>query len=1139
MSKPVVMGPDDTERSMPKLGRYRTIGTTAGGGLILTGLLFVAISCIAIFGFISFQTVLNKQSSITFPQATRNAQISILLNQLVQQSERLHGATIQAERRIAYSQILEQLIRIEAFLTAGPAAPQPEMQPELALLKKGIDELNHLVSGRIEIWRTVHERMNRLQAESLSLHKTGSKLLEIARDLTERQLVDGFMQTAVDLIGRTIAIRREISMLEFSQQERGLREQLDTLLQRATSLPPQLRQAGIEKSSQLYEEIGGPNGLLHFIERYRQLTEQSHSRTLLIRKTVEESGNTSIGEFFHLNSELAQETSDLAIQSKTLIILLASLLASALALSLFFFFYYRKTLINRLVRLNRSVLGMVAGDDIRIEDHGWDEITEIARSINYFSAELHKAKVFAEKSAMAKTEFLAHMSHEIRTPMNGILGFSDLGLKSSNPSEHLDYLGKINSASHSLLGIINAILDFSKIEAGKFSLTEEPFDLRELLEELSTLIGLRCEEKSIDFHFFIAADTPPLLHGDRLRLNQVLTNLVTNAFKFTRHGHISLHIRPDKNDSQYLYFSVQDTGSGISPEEAEQLFQPYTQADSSITRYTGGTGLGLTICRSLVEMMGGRIWIEEADGPGATFSFTIRNSPQESSEHFYPSIQHLIGRKAIIMSEAPRTATAVSLQLAHLGLKVLQTLSLDEIQDALQEEEPETKPVDYILIDCNTMSHQAIEGLRRVVDKNRSSDTRLIIFATQQVISHLRTLDDFSTCSFLEKPITPARLLAGLHHPGRLKNAENKAEKQSKQVLDSSSLPHHGDAKVLLVEDNDINLEIALGYLNRMNLQISVARNGKEALEALQKEQDDPFNLVLMDIQMPVMDGYTATKRIRKLPSPIAKIPIVALTAHAMEDERRKCLETGMNDYITKPIAPERLTETLGRFLHTDAVTPDKSDEKSLPFPRSAYPNKAGVDIRAGLAQVMNNPQLYTDLLATFIETYRFYPEHIQKEFKARSYGPVLHMLHTLKGVSGNLHIKQIVILCKSLEISIKGRKIQESSTLLLELEQSMTRACTFLEQWLDRYRITGWKSNTDPQGEPAEQNVTALLVDLDRSLSSNSARALDQLKQLKPLFEQEDGIIISRIEVLANDLEFEKARDLLIKWQSTDPTPN
>jgi signal transduction histidine kinase/DNA-binding response OmpR family regulator len=937
------------------------------------------------------------------------------------------------------------------------------------------------------------------------------------------------------LAGSLFAATTLVSLFGFMSFQQVLLDMSEKIL------PPATRDA---RFSTLLNQLLHQTGSLHSAgsPSERLMAYDTIVRQLIL---IDENGEASVADFFDLTSSVGRQTLELSEKADRQIKILSALFAASLLLAILFFFYFRRILIARLIRLNRTVLAMVAGENREIEVSGCDEISAIARSINYFSSELHNAKAVAEKSAIAKSDFLAHMSHEIRTPMNAILGFSGLALKTNSPSDHLDFLGKIHKASYSLLGIINAILDVSKIEAGKLTVENVDFDLRELLEQLATLISLRCEESGVEFYFNIAPGTPYAFKGDVLRLGQVLTNLITNAFKFTENGYIVLHISIDRSEvdsdgGTTLLFSVQDTGTGITAEQEKRLFQPFTQADTSITRKFGGTGLGLTICKSLVEIMNGRIWLERTENPGSSFCFTIPLACQSNVDSdFYAGSAILHGKRVLVMSERPHKASELSCQLANFGLEPFQALTVDEVISALKEQSLR-KPYEIVIVDCAIYSQEWLGIPARIKTAAPAAIApALILTGAQRMSTYFSGSRSTGFDAFLAKPITPARLLGAVLTAVGMENRHAPESMNSRTTDQPPPAPDHlRGARVLLVEDNEINQEITRRLLDSAGLLTVVAQNGAEAVEMLERNSAASFDLILMDIQMPVMDGYSATTAIRKMAAPAAALPIIALTAHAMQEEREKCFELGMNDYVTKPIDPEVLLRTLGR--HIAAHPPAGSGQILHPgeaeiLPEEMAANSLGIDMRAGLARTMGNPILYFNLLAEFIVKYRSFPAIMREELKMLSFDGVRQMVHTLKGVSGSLEMKTLYARCMQLEVSLKRKKVNECSTLLFEIQVETEKICDFLRQYLDRHQNK--VSNIQTIREETcfdSEDLNGLLASLTDSLRNNSSKAIKEIGRLRSSLEQEDRPVLTKIEEHINDLDFDKARTLLIHWQDS-----
>ncbi len=1122
--------------------RSRSIALTVGSGLVLTGTLFAVISTIALLGFISFKTVLFDLSARSFPQATQEAQISILLNQLLHQTGFLHNAKSHPKRRIVFSSINEQFSRINNFSTHLSKELKATHSFKIDVLRNEMKELNELISRRIDTQQQIARILQTLHPLTVDIYTTCQLMKEKTQSPEFLASIDTFQNIAEEMVnaGQYASTLRSQYMVRRSSKE--LKKSLHHIEQILRSLPTGIIEIGSTLISRIQLNLLDPGGLLPLLQKNLTLKAESNNRSNLVRNQIEEKGDSSITQFFDLTSSVGLQTSSLFEKVDKQTKILTALFLFSLSWAAIFFYYFKNILIERLIDLNKTVLAMVAGENRKIDAAGRDEISEIARSINYFSTELHKAKKVAENSSIAKSEFLAHMSHEIRTPMNAILGFSDLALKTDRPEEHLDYIGKINSASHSLLGIINAVLDFSKIEAGKFTIENENFDLRELLENLSTLISLRCEESGLEFYFVIDPQTPYSLRGDSLRLGQILTNIITNAFKFTEYGSITLHISPVEKDTTskeeiVLQFSVQDTGTGIPQEQADILFQPFTQADKSITRRFGGTGLGLAICKNLVEMMEGSIWFEENEPKGSTFTFTVHMQLQTiESSSFFAAPRSLEKKQAIVMSEKPQTATELSCQLSNFGLRVFQTLSVDEVISALKNQSTDVI-YDMIFLDCATCSNRWIDIVTTITKANAPyGEPTLILIGSQRLSTYFPPETKTKHNVFLAKPVTPTRLLETVLQIFNIEDSNGLRSLHADKELSSLRLESIRGARILLVEDNEINQQIVVEILQSERLSVTIAENGAEALSLLQSQETSPFDLILMDIQMPVMDGYTATKAIRNLPSPTNVIPVIAITAHAMPEEQEKCYNAGINDYVSKPVKPHTLFKAISQLILPESQNNSKIHfQNKRKHSNNSIDNTCGINIESGLAQVMGNYSLYCELLGSFLENYMKFPEKIQHDLENNSFQAALLKIHAIKGVSGNLGMEKLFALCSLFETTLKNKQKNEYHTLLVQFTSEVNSNCSFLSQWLKEYKKSQLKPR--PISKKIENTQTTnyheLISSLSDSLSSNSSKALSQINTLKLSLGKNDDGLIQNMEKYANSLEFDKALDLLHKWQT------
>ncbi len=526
--------------------------------------------------------------------------------------------------------------------------------------------------------------------------------------------------------------------------------------------------------------------------------------------------------------------------------------------------------------------------------------------------DLKQARDAAEESTRAKSEFLANMSHEIRTPMNAILGLIHLVMQTELTELQREYLQKTEGAAKTLLRIINDILDFSKIEAGKLEMEKEEFDLTEVLQQVVDLVSTRAHEKGLEFLLRVPPDTPAGLVGDQVRLAQVLSNLVSNAGIFTAHGLItaSAETNTETDDSANLQFQVEDTGIGLTSDQAANLFEAFKQAEASTTRRFGGTGLGLAISKSLVNLMGGQIWCQSAVGQGSIFGFTATFALHNSGKRYVSKRKDFRGLNALIIDDNVVALDILNDFLKTLGFSVVTASSGQEAINILTEKDQASRHFDLVFIDWKMPDMDGIETSNRIHELIAPNKLPVIIMATaynrDDVLGQAK---ESGISNVLTKPLSPSTLLNVLVDIfGR--GLPAKASKL-KKAHEMAVVKEYAGAKILLAEDNEVNQLVASRILKNAGLEVDVANNGRQAVEMLQAGN---YDLVLMDIQMPEMDGITATKEIRKLPE-YANLPIVAMTAHAMSGDRELSIQAGMNDHINKPINLQELFSTLAKWL--------------------------------------------------------------------------------------------------------------------------------------------------------------------------------------------------------------------------------
>ncbi len=654
------------------------------------------------------------------------------------------------------------------------------------------------------------------------------------------------------------------------------------------------------------------------------------------------------------------------------------------------------------------------------------------------TSDLMKAVEKARAASQAKSEFLANMSHEIRTPMNAIIGLTRLTLEEEGLSSRArEYLSTVISSSENLLGIINDILDFSKIEAGKLEIEHVPFNLVDILDAQADLFRDRIGRKNIEFIVWAKHDTPRALIGDPLRINQVLTNLLANAVKFTDHGEISLTVSCIEQAPREatLCFSVRDSGVGIPADKQAQLFEAFSQADSSITRRYGGTGLGLTICQKLVTLMGGSIRLESEPGKGSTFSFHLPLGLQQDAnapETVPPVLHHL---RVLLVDDNATFRDAMREMLESFTLTVETADSAEQALRMLKARRDTNDAFQLVILDWLMPGMDGLTLLKTIRQDQGLASLPVVMMTAWGKDEERQQAIQQGAAAFLGKPPRQSMLYNVITDV----LGEQQADDRQQPEKTTTNMDSLQGLRLLLVEDNEINQMVVQGMLSNQHISMRIANHGQEALDILEQEGPDAFDVILMDVQMPVMGGYEATAKIRQMPG-FADIPIIAMTAHAMAGDREDCLKAGMNDYISKPVDADRFYAVLERWYRprqmqnmkrSSSIAYEGEVKRILP----AYIE--GINLQKALANMAGNERLLRSVLEKFARTQHDTVEDIEQTLRDGDAELAIRLAHTLKGLAATIAAEQLRREAENLEMKLHVQPLVEAVRKQLEQVRS------------------------------------------------------------------------------------------------------
>ncbi len=768
-------------------------------------------------------------------------------------------------------------------------------------------------------------------------------------------------------------------------------------------------------------------------------------------------------------------------------------------------------------------------DDVTDRLEAEAELKRINDELKLKTLELERARREAEELTRMKSEFLANMSHEIRTPMNAILGMAQLAMKTDLDARQQNYVEKIMRAGKHLLGLINDILDFSKIEAGKLLVEHIDFELAQVLPNIGELIQQKAQEKNLKLNFTIDERVPEVLVGDPLRLGQILVNYANNAVKFTERGEISIivQVAEESDDEVLLYCAVRDTGIGLSETQRATLFESFRQADTSTTRRYGGTGLGLAICRDLAELMGGDVGVESQLGKGSTFWFTARLGKSTLRPRVFRPGRNVKGKRVLVIDDNDTIRMSLVDMLQSMSFRVEQGASGREAIDLVGQASKLGDPFDVVSIDWQMPELDGFETIERIQSLDLPSPPAYLLLTAHNREEVMQEALSLGVVDVLTKPVDQSMLFDAVVSVISRRFAAEGDKRGDGDSAAKRKAPLR-DTRLLLVEDNDLNQDVAVGLLEASGAQVDVAENGQIAVDLLRAAPDGTYAAVFMDMQMPVMDGITATELIRQSPR-FASLPIIAMTANAMDQDRERCLQAGMNEHIAKPIEEDALWKTLARVLNKAEVGLLMS-LPHLPVESSAVPTIHGVDSTAGLRRTRGDVNIYKTLLRRFADGQRDVPVTVAQSLRVGDRDTARREAHTLKGLSATVGAGEVARVAAKLERAITdGLPKDQIDGLLEQVSGALDPVVASIDAASLDLMVQGSKSIKKRKGSAADPVAMKHVLDsLTELLGNGDTKALQVLENAQGMLSEADAGRFDEVAEAIRAFDFDAALHLI-----------